>query len=171
MPSPLNTKRIIQCNCGCVQMEARGSPILTVVCYCDDCQEGARQIEALPDAQTLREADGGTACVLYRKDRVSFIKGETLLGTSKIKQNSATSRLVATCCNSAMLMKFDDGRHWTPVYRVRIKDDPPPLQMRICTKFKAANVTIPSDVPGYPGYPVKMMGKLVIAWIPMLFGR
>ena len=39
---------IARCTCGNVEVEAVGAPILSVACYCDDCQKGSRQIEALP---------------------------------------------------------------------------------------------------------------------------
>jgi glycosidase len=38
------------CTCGRVRCQAIGAPIVSLVCYCDDCQEGARNIEALPNA-------------------------------------------------------------------------------------------------------------------------
>ena len=159
------------CSCGSVELEAIGAPITSVVCYCDDCQEGSRQIEALPNARAVRDPDGGTAYVLYRKDRVQCSRGSHLLQRHKIKEKSATNRLFATCCNSAMFMAFDDARHWVPVYRARLQGDVTSLQMRICTKFAPEKSDISSDVPSYPGYPLKFMAKLVAAWIPMLFRR
>ena len=35
------------CACGCAELAATGAPIVCSVCYCRDCQQGARQIEAL----------------------------------------------------------------------------------------------------------------------------
>jgi hypothetical protein len=171
MSSALKNSRIVRCSCGSVELEAVGPPILSVICYCDDCQEGAHQIEALPGTSPLQQTDGGTACVLYRKDRLNYTKGASLLQSYKINENSATSRVVATCCNAAMIMKFDDSRHWIPVYQRRFQGDAPPVQMRICTKFKPGNGVVQGDVPSYPGYPLKMMGKLAVAWIPMLLHR
>jgi len=43
---------IATCICGSVEIEVVGTPIASVVCYCNDCQEGARNIEALPGAGT-----------------------------------------------------------------------------------------------------------------------
>ena len=42
------TKRVMTaaCACGRVELKAIGAPITSVVCYCDDCQEGSRQIDA-----------------------------------------------------------------------------------------------------------------------------
>ena len=109
---------------------------MSAVCYCDDCQKGARQIEALPNAGAVADPDGGTPYILYRKDRFACTKGADLLKSYKLKQTSATNRVVATCCNSAMFVNFDRGPFWVTAYRARFHGDLPPLQLRICTKFK-----------------------------------
>ena len=131
--------------------------MMSVVCYCDSCQEGSRQIEALTNAVPILGPDGGTAYVLYRKDRVKYLKGAELLKGYRIDEKSTTSRVVAACCNSAMVMKFDDAKHWVPVYRGRFQGDVPPLQWRICTKFKPGNARIPNDIPSSPTYPAGFM--------------
>src|SRR5882757_3400090 len=102
--------RIARCLCGKVGIEAFGAPIASTVCYCDTCQEGSRQIEALPNAAPILGPDGGTAYILYRKDRIKYSKGAELLKGYKIDEKSTTSRVVATCCNSAMVMQFDDAK-------------------------------------------------------------
>jgi hypothetical protein len=89
----------------------------------------------------------------------------------KIREKSATNRVVATCCNSAMFLDFDDGKHWVDVYRARFQGGVPPLQMRICTKFKPENRDVPSDVRSYSIYPFKLVAKLVAAKIAMLLHR
>jgi len=94
--------RTARCSCGSVEIEAFGTPITSVVCYCDTCQKGSRQIEALTNAVPILGPDGGTAYILYRKDRIKYSKGAELLKGYKIEEKSTTSRVVATCCNSAM---------------------------------------------------------------------
>lgn len=162
---------IARCSCGSVELEASGAPIVCTVCYCDDCQKGGRQIEALPNARPVLDPDGGTAHLLYRKDRVRCSKGALLMKGYKIKDGSASSRVVATCCNSAMMLKFDDSRHWVSMFRARFQGDIPPLQMRVQTKFKPGNSDLPNDVPSYPTYPLKFVAKLVAAKIAMVFHR
>ncbi len=171
MPQPPKTKTIASCLRGNVELQLFGTPILSTVCYCDDCQAGARQIEALPNAQPVQGYDGGTAYVLYRKDRVEHAKGAQLLQNYKLKKESATSRAVATCCNSAMMLTFDGGPHWIPVYRARLQGDLPPVEMHVQTKFKPKNSAVPNGVPSYASYPFKFMAKLVVAKIAMLLGR
>lgn len=156
------------CPCGTVELEMTGAPITAIVCYCNDCQEGGRQIEALPNAAKVLDSDGGTAYVLYRKDRVTCSKGATLLKSYKIRAKSATNRVVATCCNSSMLVNFDDGKPWVSVYRSRIQGDAPPLQIRIYTKFKPAGPDISNDVPSYSTFPLRFPAQLVGAKIAML---
>jgi hypothetical protein len=158
MSAPAKNEMTASCSCGSVELEAIGAPITSVVCYCDDCQEGSRQIEALE-------------YILYRKDRVKCSRGAVLLKSYKIREKSASSRVVATCCNSAMLLKFDDARHWVSMYRARFQGDIPVLQMRICTKFKPENRHVPGDVPNYPSYSLKFLAKLLAARIAMLVHR
>jgi hypothetical protein len=163
--------RTARCSCGSVEIEAFGTPITSVVCYCDSCQEGSRQIEALTKAVPILGPDGGTAYILYRKDRVKYSKGAELLKGYRIEEKSTTSRVVATCCSSAMVMRFDDAKHWVPVYRARFQGDVPPLQWRICTKFKPENAVVPTDIPGSTMYPAGFMWKLLTSKLSMLFSR
>jgi hypothetical protein len=171
MSAPPKNYVTASCSCGSVELEAIGAPIVSIVCYCDDCQEGSRQIEALPNAGPVQDPDGGTAYIAYRKDRVKCSRGARFLQSHKIRESSVTNRVIATCCNTAMFLNFDDGKHWVDVYRARCTGDIPHLQMRICTKFKPASGDIPSDVPSYPWYPLKFLAKLLAARIAMLLGR
>ena len=166
-----NPPMTASCSCGSVEFRAFGAPIVSSVCYCDDCQTGARQIEALPDARPVSDPDGGTAYILYRKDRIECAKGGALLKSYKIKESSPTNRVVATCCNSAMFVSFDKGPFWVSAYRARFRGDLPPLQMRICTKFKPEDVTLPDDLPGFRGYPLRLMAKLLASRAAMLLRR
>jgi hypothetical protein len=160
-----------RCRCGGVAIEANGTPITSNVCYCSDCQAGSRQVEALPNAGSVREPDGGTAYILYRKDRIKCTGGLELLKGYKIKDASSTNRVVATCCNSAMFVNFDKGPHWVSAYRARFQGDLPPLQMRICTKSKPYDDPLPTDVPNYAGFPPRLIFKLLASRFAMLVGR
>jgi hypothetical protein len=170
-PNSTGAMRSIRCACGSVEIEVFGDPIACTVCYCDTCQEGSGQIEALKNAPPILGPDGGTAYVLYRKDRITYSKGTELLKGLKVDEKSPTSRVVATCCNSAMVMRLGEIMHWVPMYRARFQSETPPLQWRICTKFKPANAEIPKDVPSSPMYPPGLMWKLLTSKISMLFGR
>jgi hypothetical protein len=171
MAKPLQVTATVNCVCGQVAFEALGAPITSVICYCDDCQEGARQIQSLPRAISVQDLDGGTAYIVYRKDRVTCLKGTSLLRHHKLKESSTTNRVIATCCNSAMLLNFDDGKHWIDLYRSRCQGDALPVQMRICTKFKPDGRSIPTDVPQYSRYPMSLLMKLLFAKAAMLLHR
>jgi hypothetical protein len=162
---------IASCACGSVELKAFGKPIVSAACYCDDCQKGAAQIEALPNAPAVRDPDGGTAYMLYRKDRFECSKGAELLKPHKLKDTSPTNRVVATCCNSAVFVNFDRGPHWVSAYRARFHGDLPPLQARICMKFKPDGVVLSDDVPSYRSYPPAFIVKLLASRIAMALGR
>ncbi len=159
------------CSCGDVELKAFDRPIVSSVCYCADCQKGARQIEALPNAGAVGDPDGGTAYILYRKDRIECSKGAELLRSYKLKETSVTNRVVATCCNSAMFVNFDRGPHWVSAYRARFNGELPPLQLRICTKSKPDGVVLPDDAPSYSGYAPGLVVKLLASRVAMLLGR
>jgi len=159
------------CACGSVELKASGKPIVSAACYCDDCQKGAAQIEALPNAASVRDPDGGTSYMLYRKDRFECSKGAELLKPHKLKDASPTNRVVATCCNSAMFVNFDRGPHWVSAYRARFHGDLPPVQARICTKFKPDGIVLSDDVPSYRSYPPSFIVKLLASRIAMALGK
>ena len=170
MPEPPKNRTTARCTCGSVELETIGSPITSTVCYCESCQEGSRQIQALPNGRPVCDSDGGTAFVLYRKDRVEHSKGSHLLRGYKITDESSTNRVVATCCNLAVYLDFERG-HWLSVYRAALQGEVPPLEMRVHAKSRPAGSDLPNDVPGYPAYPFKFVAKLTAAWIAMLLRR
>jgi hypothetical protein len=170
MSESLESETTARCSCGSVELAVLGAPILSAACYCDDCQEGARQIEALPNAPPVRDPDGGTAYLLYRKDRMRCSKGAELLRDYKIRETSVTRRVVAACCNSAMFLDFGRG-HWFSVYRARFPGDVPPLEMRLQTKFRPKGGELPTDVPSHRTVSLKFVAKLAAARIAMLLRR
>ncbi len=167
----MRTTATVTCTCGQVTVNAVGAPIASVVCYCDDCQEGARQLQSLPNAVAVQDPDGGTGYLVYRKDRVTCLQGSALLSHHKIRGDSATNRVVASCCNSAMFLNFEDARHWVDLYRSRCHGDVPPVQMRVGTKFKLQGITLPTDVPHYSRFAPSFLLKLLLARVAMLFQR
>jgi len=162
--------RRASCVCGHVRCEGVGEPILSAVCYCADCQEGGRRIEALPNAAPVLDPDGGTPYLTYRHDRFRCVSGADHLTGYRIKDGSPTQRLVASCCNTAMFLKFAPG-HWVSAYRRRFEGDLPPIEMRNQTRHRRAQATIPDDAPSYRGYPPKLILRLLGARLAMLLGR
>jgi hypothetical protein len=158
------------CQCGKVKFAAAGPPILTGACYCTSCQEAGRQIEQLASAPPVLDPDSGTGFVLYRKDRVQCVMGQEHLEERRLKPDSTTRRVVATCCNSAMFLDFTKG-HWLSMFRNRFPAGAPPLEMRVMTKERRAGVELADDVPNYSGHSSKFMLKLIAAWVAMGFRR
>jgi len=162
---------VAACACGIVRFEALGDPFFAAACYCSDCREAAAKVTALPGASPLAEPDGGTECLLYRRDRIACTKGEERLIPMKLSPKSKTKRLVASCCNSAMVMAFEDSRHWVSAYRRRFEGDPPPIEARICMgEVNEAEVT-PNGSPRFARYPARMMLKLLGARLAMTFRK
>jgi hypothetical protein len=159
-----------ECTCGRVVFEARGAPIVGVSCYCKSCQTAGQQIERLSSAPKVLDCDGGTSYLLYRKDRISCAKGSEHLREFKLTSASPTRRMVATCCNSAMLLEFAKG-HWLTMYRSRFPGDAPPIEMRVMTRDRPQNERLSDGVPSYRTRNGKFMWKLLTTKIAMLFGR
>lgn len=166
-PKQLKT-RSAMCRCGKVTFEAADPPILTVLCYCTSCQEAGRRFEQLPLAPRVLDPDGGTGYIMYRKDRVRCVQGQEYLEEHQLKPGSPTRRVVATCCNSAMVAEFTKG-HWLSMYRNRFAESAPPLEMRVMTKDRRAGVEFADQIPSYRTHSGRFMVKLVAAWIAMGF--
>ena len=159
---------IASCRCGAVVMEAEGPPITRGACYCASCQEAGRRLELLAGAPPVRQPDGGTDCLLYRKDRVRCVERGEKLQAHRLTPVSPTRRMVASCCNSAMFADFTKG-HWLTLYRNRMAGAVPPLQMRIMTAARPGGTVLPQDIPNHAGYGKGMMIKLLAAWMAMGF--
>jgi len=169
MPTLPEPRLISSCVCGNAFLEAFGVPIAAVACHCLDCRTAARQIEALPDAAHILDSSGGTAFLLFRKDRMRPAKGVNLLRRLKLKPSSATTRYVATCCNAMMYLGFDDRKHWVSMNRDRFQGDVPAVRMRICTGTMPGE-TGPTDLPCYRGYPMRFIARLTLAGLVGLVG-
>jgi hypothetical protein len=163
-------RTLAPCRCGKVELEIDGAPILRGICYCSSCQEAGRRHHATPGADSVLAEDGGTDYVLYRKDRIRCIQGGDLLEERRLKPDSPTRRMFARCCNTAMFVDFTKG-HWLTIYRGRLPNDIPPATMRVMTAARPQGVTLPHDIPNYPGRSGKFMLKLLRAWIAMGFRR
>ena len=161
---------VATCRCGKVKLEAVGRPILAVACYCSSCRQAGSQFEQLAAAPPVLNPGGGTDYVLHRKDRVQCVAGQEYLREHRLKPESPTRRIIATCCNSAMFLDFTKG-HWLTMYRDRFPAGAPPVEMRVMTRERPDGVVLADDVPNYAGLSGKAMWRLVRAWIAMGFRR
>jgi hypothetical protein len=157
-----------RCACGAVEITARGRPIFSAACYCDDCQEAGRRIEAEGGTSPLRP-DGSTEHLMYRRDRIAVTKGEERLRDHRLDPKSKTRRRVADCCGTLMLLDFAPG-HWLDAHRANFGPGAPPIEIRTMTKF--APGPIPSDgIPSPKTHNARFYATLLAAWVPMLLGR
>jgi hypothetical protein len=97
---------------------------------------------------------------------VQFVRGREYLEEHRLKPDSPTRRVIATCCNSGMFLDFTKG-HWLTMYRNRFPTGAPPLEMRFMTKDRRDGVELADDLPNYDGHSGKFMLKLIAAWIAM----
>ncbi len=84
----------------------------------------------------------------------------------RLKPDSPTRRVVATCCNSAMFLDFPKG-HWLSMYRSRFASGAPPLEIRVMTKDRRSGVEFSDAVPNQSGFSGKFILKLIAARIAM----
>lgn len=161
----------IRCACGEVEAELLGPPIVSVSCFCGDCQEAGKRLEALPDAKSVFDPDGGTPLVLQNVRRFRVVRGAERLEGHKLREDSPTNRYVATCCNAPMYLGFDRGPHWVSIFRHRFGADAPPLAMRIGTKAMPGFHAPRDEVPTYASAPVSLIGRLILDRLAMMFRR
>jgi hypothetical protein len=167
--SPTPRKHLsASCRCGKVTFEMTGAPIVAAACFCASCQEAGQRFEQLRDAPPVLDADGGTPCLLYRKDRVRCTAGQDQLDEHRLKPTSPTRRVIATCCNSAMFLDFTKG-HWLSMYRERFTEGAPKIEMRVATQDLRPGVKLADDVTNYATHTGMFIVKLLLAWVAMGF--
>jgi hypothetical protein len=157
------------CLCGKVEFKASGKPVITTACHCADCFKGSHLLETLPNAPPILNSFGGTPHILYRKDRVEYLKGTEFFKNIQVEDDSP-KRVYASCCNSYLFMDLPSPMQWVPIHRNRFQGDVPPIEMRINAKFKTQE-SIPNDVPVYSSVPFKFVLKLLGTVPAMLFKR
>jgi hypothetical protein len=160
----------VTCQCGKVELRVTGAPILAASCHCTSCRRAGRTFEELPSAPPVLDPDGGSPVLLYRKDRVRCVTGRQYLEEHRLKPDSPSRRVLASCCNSAMFGDFTKG-HWLSLYRQRFPAGVPPVEMRIMTRDRDADVVLGDDVPNHSGFPARFLWKLLLAWIAMGFRK
>ena len=156
------------CRCGHVTFEITGAPIVCAVCYCNSCRTAGRVFDQASGGEAVVDNDGGVDLVLYRKDRVAPITGVDRLREHRLKPDSPTRRMVATCCDTPMFLEFTKG-HWLSFYRQRLPKAVAPMQMRVMTADRPAGIKLPADVPNYASHSGRFMWKLLKSWAAMGF--
>lgn len=145
------------------------SPIMTVACYCNSCQQASEYLQKLDGAPVMAEDDGSTHFIMHRKDRLHCERGEEHLREYRLTAKSTTRRVVASCCNTPMFLEMANG-HWLSVYRQTIdQKDQPPIELRTMTADRRLNVEFNDNIPSPKKHTIDFMWKLMSAWIAMGF--
>jgi hypothetical protein len=164
-----NHTTVLTCTCGQVALEVQRSPIVSVECLCADCQQAGAFLQSLPGAPRTLDHHGATRFVLYRKDRVRCLKGQSLLREHRLSEKSPTRRVVASCCNTPVFLEFSQG-HWLSIYGgLWPVASLPALETRTMTRSKPVGVVLPDDVPNPATHTFFFFRKLLVAWAAMGF--
>ena len=159
----------LSCACGQVRLEVEGAPIVNAECCCNSCRAAGASLQNLPSAPPVLDANGATRFVLYRKDRIGFMKGAALLKQLRLTPESKTRRVVASCCNTPVFLEFQNG-HWLSLYGcLWPKGTLPALEMRTMTIDLPDGTALPDDVPNAKRQSFSFMLKLLSAWVAMGF--
>ena len=159
----------LRCHCGQVELQADRAPIVTAECHCTSCRAAGARLRALAKAPPFLAANGGTPFVLYRKDRVRFLKGTEQLREFRLTPTSKTRRVVAACCNTPAFLEFQGG-HWLSLYACLWREGTrPPLDLRTMTSDLPDASVLDDAVPNGKRQSIQFFARLLGAWIAMGF--
>ena len=157
----------LTCRCGACRLTLTGPQIMAVTCMCASCAKAAERLAALPGAEDIRDARGGTDYVMYRKDRVAVTEGAEHLAAMRLGPQAKTRRVVATCCATPMFLEFQGG-HWLSLYAgLWPAADRPAMEMR--TMVRDSQTALPDDIPNLQSHNLRFMARLMGAWAAMGF--
>ena len=120
------------CRCGATAITTVGAPISVATCHCESCKVAASRFEQEMGVGPIRGTTGGVDYALFRKDRVSLLRGGSNLVDHRLTGDAPTRRVVAACCNSPMFLDFGPG-FWVSLYRASLPDQAPAPKMRTYT--------------------------------------
>jgi hypothetical protein len=157
------------CACGAVRMVVEGAPLISSECYCTSCRDAAGRMAGLPGAARVDNAAGGTHFVLYRKDRVRIVAGRDRLRAFRLKPESPTRRVVASCCNTPVFLEFKGG-HWMSLYAgLWPRGMAPAAEIRTMTRDLPAGTVLDDTLPAGAWTTAGFYARLFAAWAAMGF--
>ena len=68
----------------------------------------------------------------------------------RLTDATKTRRMIASCCATPMYVAFDDKRPWVSALRAPFGPDAPPVEMRICTRFRRSEDEAEDACPAIP---------------------
>jgi hypothetical protein len=159
----------LACRCGAVRLEVEKAPMISAECYCDSCRSAGERLGALPGTAPMLNDKGGTPYALYRKDRVRFVAGEELMRGFRLKPDSPTRRVVASCCNTPLFAEFQNG-HWLSMYAALWPEaERPAMQLRTMTSDLPPAVKLDDRLPNARHQNFAFFVALLGAWAAMGF--
>ncbi|WP_417580822.1 GFA family protein [Pelagibacterium sp.] len=159
----------LSCDCGEVVLTLKADPFITTECHCTSCRTAATALEILPLARPMLSPNGGTQFALYRKDRVSIDKGISVLTAFRLKPESPTRRVVASCCNTPVFLEFQHG-HWLSVYSSFWPEGASLApELRTVVSDREGMADLDNDVPAGKLPTAGFYARLLGAWIAMGF--
>jgi hypothetical protein len=109
--------------------------------------------------------------MVFRRDRIACTRGSENLEAMRLTAATKTWRMIASCCGTPMYAGFDGKRPWVSAFRASFGADAPPVQTRICTRFRRSEDKVEDGLPGHPGYPPAMIARILAVWPLVLFSR
>jgi hypothetical protein len=97
-------------------------------------------------------------------------RGARHLREYRLKPNSPTRRVVASCCGSPLFADFTPG-HWLSVFRARLPEPAPAPLVCVMVKDRLEGAEPPAGIPAHDTLAPRLMIKLLIAWAAMGFRR
>ena len=159
----------ISCGCGKAALTLHQGPFIATECHCTSCRTAGEALAELPLARPMIGQNGGTHFVLYRKDRVTFSKGLDVLAAYRIKPDSPTRRVVASCCNTPIFLEFQNG-HWLSLYGSLWPDGAvPPADLRTVVADREGLPPLDDAIPAGKLQTARFYARLLGAWIAMGF--
>ena len=118
------------CSVARERRRGRGRPALDCSrrLLCDDCQEGARRIEALPNAAPIRIQHGRTEHVLTEGSR-RVLEGALRSGRATRSERLGHQARRRDLLQHVPVLGFDDSKHGASMSRPRFQGNLPPLQV------------------------------------------
>lgn len=159
----------LSCSCGQVALRIEREPIIVTECHCTSCRTAGGALAALPLARPMLDPNGGTPFVLYRKDRVAFTQGQDLLTAYRLKPDSPTRRVIASCCNTPVFLEFQHG-HWLSLYSGLWPEGTSPApELRTVISDRLGLPALDGDIPAGRLRTAGFYARLLGAWIAMGF--
>lgn len=166
---PVNNVHRLQCRCGQVQLDVRGTHIASAECHCNSCRGAAvRLLGESATPATLLEPNGGTRYVLYRKDRVHIVCDPARLRQFRLGASTKTRRVVTACCRTPVFMELHGG-HWLSLYAsLWPTSTRPALELRTMVSDLDDPSVLPSGgIPNCSHQSLRFYARLLTAWIAM----